>query len=310
MSRLADGALRLGYRVGWTLACRVPEGWVARIAARTSRRTRRRNGQHVQTLRRNLAAATGAPVTDALVEAGLASYLRTLYEVLALPGWSAEQAVGRVSTVGEDILRSAFAAGGAVVALPHSGNWDLAGAWACRTGMPVTTVAEQLADAEFRAFARFRQGLGMEVISQRDPGTVPALAEAIHQGRLVCLVADRDLGRAGLPVTWRGQPVTMPAGPAMVARRTGAALIPAVCHYTPTGMTIVFGPVVAHQPGRSGLEAMTQQVADFFAARIAEHPEDWHMMQPFFGQNRGPASPETAGPAPTSPGTATRKAHR
>ena len=92
-------------------------------------------------------------------------------------------------------MRNAYAGAGAVVALPHSGNWDLAGAWACLTGMPVTTVAEQLADAEYAAFVAFREGLGMEVLSHRDPGALAALVDAIHRRRVVCLLADRDLSR-------------------------------------------------------------------------------------------------------------------
>jgi phosphatidylinositol dimannoside acyltransferase len=74
----------------------------------------------------------------------------------------------------------------------------------------------------------------------------------------------------------------MPAGAAVVARRTGAALIPAVCSFEPHGMLIRFGPPVPHRPGRAGLVAMTQEVADFFATGIARAPQDWHLLQPFF----------------------------
>ncbi len=47
-------------------------------------------------------------------------------------------------------------------------------------------------------------------------------------------------------------------------------------------MKIIFGEPIEQRPGRDGLVAMTQQVADFFAERIAERPQDWHVMQPFF----------------------------
>ena len=236
----------------------------------------------MRTLRRNLTAAVGTPADDALLRAALASYLRNFYEVLALPAWSRAEVVKRVTTAGEDTLRTAFATRGAVVALPHSGNWDLAGAWACYTGMPVTTVAEQLGEAEYAAFVGFREGLGMRVLSHQDPATLPTLIRAVADRRLVCLVADRDLLGSGVPVTWRDQQVTMPGGPALVARRSGAALVPAVCTFTPDGMRITFGDVVAERPGRAGLQAMTQDVATFFAEQIARQPEDWHMMQPFF----------------------------
>ncbi|MET1008089.1 MAG: phosphatidylinositol mannoside acyltransferase [Propionibacteriaceae bacterium] len=282
MSSLREAVVRNVYRAGWLGASRIPPGAVRGVISAGSRLARRHNGPHVQTLRHNLSGAIGSPASDDLVRAALASYLRNFYEVLALPGWPAGQVTDRVTTVGEETLRTAYASGGAVVALPHSANWDLAGAWACQTGMPVTTVAEQLADAEFRAFVAFREGLGMEVLSHRDPGTLAALVGAVRAGRLVCLVADRDLAGSGLPVSWGEHTVTMPGGPALVARRAGAALIPAVCAFTPTGMRITFGDVVEQRPGRDGLQAMTQDVASFFAAEIARQPEDWHMMQPFF----------------------------
>jgi phosphatidylinositol dimannoside acyltransferase len=282
MSKLRDAAVRRIYRVGWRIAGKLPRPLVTVIISVASRRAARHNGTHVQTLRHNLTAATGAPASNDLVRAALASYLRNIYEMLALPSWPARKVINQVEVVGELELRSMVAARGAVVALPHSGNWDLAGAWACLTRLPVTTVAEELGGGDFEAFVGFRERLGMEVLSHRDRAAVAELVGAIRRGRVVCLLADRDLEGRGVPVRWRGQRVTMPAGPAMVARRSGAALVPAICQYTPTGMRIVLGAAVKHRPGRDGLIAMTQEVADFFAARIAAKPEDWHLMQPFF----------------------------
>jgi len=89
-------------------------------------------------------------------------------------------------------------------------------------------------------------------------------------------------------VLWRGQHVTMPAGPAIVARRTGAALLPAVCQFSKHGMAIIIGDEIPTRQGRDGLVAMMQDVADFFADTIAKQPEDWHMMQPFFVDQRPP----------------------
>jgi KDO2-lipid IV(A) lauroyltransferase len=83
-------------------------------------------------------------------------------------------------------------------------------------------------------------------------------------------------------VRWGDQQITMPAGPAVVARRAGAVLLPAVCQFTPDGMSIEFGDPITAEPGRAGLVTMTQRVADYFAATIARQPADWHMMQPFF----------------------------
>ena len=270
------------YRFGWRVAARLPTRLVAVIISVVSWVAWQRSDTHIRNLRRNLTYATGSPVNDDLLRAAIKSYFRSFYEVLALPAWSATEIRRRISVVNEHVLRDAYAGSGAVVALPHSGNWDLAGAWACVTGMPVTTVVEQLPPDEFAAFLAFRERLGMQVLSHRDPEVLTTLMGAIRRGRVVSLVADRDLARTGVPVSWRGQPITMPAGPALVARRTGAALLPAVCQFTDDGMAIIIGNPIQPRPGRDGLIAMMQQVADFFADTIAKHPQDWHMMQPFF----------------------------
>lgn len=280
---------RLVHRLGWTYAGRLPQAAVRLLSAVAAPVVVRHDGAHLQNLRRNLSVVTGRAAGTDLLRAAVVSYLRTSWEVLALPSWSTSQIVSRVELVGERTVRNAHAGPGAVVALPHSGNWDLAGAWACATGMPVSTVAEQLPEAEFASFLAFRRSLGMEVLSHRDPGAVTALVAAVRSRRVVCLVADRDLAGAGVQVTFAGQPVTMPVGPALVARLSGAALIPAVAHYggeplrRGSRMRLVCGPVIPTRPGRAGLVAMTQDLADFFAARLAEQPQDWHMMQPFFG---------------------------
>jgi KDO2-lipid IV(A) lauroyltransferase len=274
--------LRLLYKLGWRLGPRIPDP-VQRLIARVgSAITVRRGGRHLDQFTENLRVVIGREPDRALVRAGIASYIRNLLEVFALPGWSAERIVARTITSGEEDLRRAIAAEGAVIALPHSGNWDHAGAWACLTGMPVSTVVEELAEPEFTAFRRFREGLGMQVISHRDPAALSELMDAARRHRLVCLVADRDLAGSGVPVSWDGHPVTMPAGPALVARRTGAALFPLVCRFTPDGLHLDIGPRIPHRPGRDGLVAMVQDIADYFAERIRTAPQDWHLMQPFF----------------------------
>ena len=288
--RLPDRArlVRAAYRLGWRHGGRLGEPVVRVVAAAAARVVVARGGVHVDQLRHNLATVAGRPADDELVRAGIASYLRTFWEVLALPRWSPEDVVRRVELVDEAVVREAFTTTGAVVALPHSGNWDLAGAWACLTGMPVTSVAEQLGSEEYAAFLAFRQGLGMEILPHRAPGLVDTLVEHVVRGRLVCLMADRNFSGRGVEVEFAGRRVTLPAGPAQVARRSGAALIPTVAHYggeplrRGSRMRLAIGPAIPAQPGDDGLVAMVQGCADFFTQVLREHPEDWHLLQPFF----------------------------
>lgn len=268
--------------------------FAARVAPHVSTATVRRlgalvaypvvwaNGPHVQTYGHNLSTVIGHPVDDATVRAGVTSWLRTYLEVLALPGWSANEIRARVTTTGEHHLRAAHAGPGVVVALPHLGNWDLAGAWAGLSGFPVTTVAENLGPAEFAAFTAIRGRLGMEVLRHDDPAVLGALVDAVRRRRVVCLVSDRDMMGSGVPVLFAGHRVPIPAGPALIARRTGATLIAAASRYTDDGMVLDISAPIPTRPGRDGLIAMTQDVADFFLGAIRRAPADWHVFQPFF----------------------------
>ncbi|WP_343972128.1 phosphatidylinositol mannoside acyltransferase [Kribbella koreensis] len=279
-------AVDLAFALAWTLVRRLPESVVSAVFRRVADFVVRRNGRGVQRLRSNLAVvrpqATPAEL-DALTAAGMRSYLRYWQEAFRLPEWDDERIVGRVRTVNEKFLRDAHDAGkGVICALPHLANYDHAGAWAGRTGMPVSTVAERLRpESLFDRFVAYRAKLGMEVLplTGSDEHVFGVLAERLRSGGFVCLVADRDLSERGVPVKFFDRQSRMPAGPAALSIRTGAPLIPATLHYDGPDLVITF-----HDPiDRTGGPAqMTQRCADAFALGIAEHPQDWHMLQRIF----------------------------
>jgi KDO2-lipid IV(A) lauroyltransferase len=213
------------------------------------------------------------------------SYLRYWCESFRLPAWSADDLVRRTRTVGEHHIRDAYAQGlGVVVPLPHMGNWDWAGAWACATGMPLVTVAERLRPERlYDEFVAYRTTLGMQILPLTGgDAAFPRLERWVRDGGLVCLLADRDLSRTSIEVRLCGQPARMPRGPAVLARRTGAPLIPVTLHYSGADMTVTFHAPVPHAPGEVGLAVMTQAVADVFTGALRAHAEDWHMMQKVF----------------------------
>jgi KDO2-lipid IV(A) lauroyltransferase len=176
-------------------------------------------------------------------------------------------------------MRGAAASGrGMILALPHSGNWDHAGAWCGATGVPFTTVAERLKpESLYDRFVEFRESLGMEVLplSGGDRPPFEVLVERLEAGGTLCLLSDRDLSARGVDVDFFGATARMPAGPATLALRTGAVLIPATLSFLEDGWQVVFHPEVEH----TDVPTMTQQVAAAFARGIAEHPADWHMLQ-------------------------------
>ncbi|HEY4572095.1 MAG TPA: phosphatidylinositol mannoside acyltransferase [Kribbella sp.] len=286
MDGLRHRAVDLTFALAWTVVRRLPERTVTWLFRLVADRTVRRNGRGVRRLRSNLATvcpeATDAEL-DALTLAAMRSYLRYWQEAFRLPEWTNEQIVGRVRTVNEKILRDAYAAGrGVVCALPHLANYDHAGAWAGLTGMPVSTVAERLEpESLFDRFIAYRKKLGMEVLplTGGDRDVAAVLTDRLRAGGFVCLVADRDLSERGVPVTFFGRPSRMPAGPAALSLKTGAPLIPATLHYDGPELVITFHDAIDPEDGAA---AMTQRCADAFAAGIAAHPQDWHMLQRIF----------------------------
>jgi lauroyl/myristoyl acyltransferase len=289
MSRLVTrNAIDWAYATGW-MAVRVMPESAARTAFDSGARYAARRGGPDQ-LRKNLARVIGvapADVPDALMRASLASYGRYWREAFRLPTMNLPALARRLHdcVLGQDNLDAALAAGrGAVVALPHSGNWDMAGVWLAHTHGTFTTVAERLKpESLYRRFIRYRESLGFEVLplsgGRRPPFEV--LCERLRENRVVCLMAERDLTRTGVQVDFFGGPTRMPAGPAKLAIATGAALLPVHCWFEShqvQGWGQSIHPALDCASG--DVTAITQVLADQFAKNIAAHPEDWHMLQP------------------------------
>ncbi len=195
--------------------------------------------------------------------------------------------------------------GGAVIlALPHSGNWDAAAIWFIDwLGGPFMTVAERLQpESLYQRFLDYRESLGMRVVpltgGERPSSAV--LRDWLDDGGSACLLVDRDFGRGGVPVTFFGRPTTMPSGPALLADRTNAAVIPATCQFNGRGWRIVFHPevpVAGTDRLRDRVASAMQGVADAFTASIADQPEDWHMLGRIWADVRPDPDTRRTGPA-------------
>jgi KDO2-lipid IV(A) lauroyltransferase len=185
---------------------------------------------------------------------------------------------------GVEHLNDALARGrGVVVALPHSGNWDMAGLWFVGRHGQFSTVVEHLApEALYQRFVAYRGSLGFDIVPLTgDETPTRRLLHRLRAGGVVCLLADRDLTGAGMAVEFFGATARMPLGPARLAAATGATLLVVGCWFTADGWGIRFHPPVP-VPDRSAVMRATQTVADCFATDIAAHPQDWHMLQPMW----------------------------
>lgn len=277
------------YGFAWAAVRKLPERAAVGLGRRIADTAWKRRGKGVLRLEANLARVVPDASPARLAElsrAGMRSYLRYWMESFRLPAWSTERMSSGVEITDVHRLTDGIASDrGVILALPHMANWDLAGAY-LTAGLktPFTTVAERLdPEALYDRFVAYRESLGMEVLPHSGASAFGTLARRLRAGGLVALVADRDLSESGIEVKFFGDTARMPAGPAALAQQTGALLLPVALWFddTPVMKGRVYEPVEVPATGsrRDRTAAMTQALADAFADGIAQHPEDWHMLQ-------------------------------
>lgn len=277
------------YSTLWRAVRILPERFAYAIFNRLAVFAYKRNGKRVKRLRSNYQFAKPELTINEienLVLRGLKSAMRYWCETFRISDWSKERIFETVDTEQEQYLLEPIQSGrGLIVALPHAGNWDHAGAYFCARGVRVNTVAEHLKPERlFRKFLKHREAMGMQVLDL-NAGVFSELEKLLHCGELVALVADRDLSRSGVNVRFFGKTARMPAGPALLAYKTKADLITAYVSYTDTGIHIKFTSPVAvnYQAEQSSeIERVTQLLAQQFEIDISESLESWHMQQRVF----------------------------
>jgi phosphatidylinositol dimannoside acyltransferase len=278
----------------WRLVRKLPEPVAFALGGLGGRVYHRLDAGRREALTANLGQVLGlAPGSRRLrraVRRGFVSYGRYWVEAFRLEDLTPAQIRQRLRIDGREHIDTALAAGrGAIFASPHLGNWDAGGAWLAASGYPATAVVERLRPAElYERFAVYRRALGLELLPLDDgPETLRGVVRALRAGRLACLVCDRDLTGGGLEVRLFGGRAVMPGGPASIALRTGAPLLPcAVYHDRRPGRwrAVVHPPLRPERSGdtRKDTLALTQRLADEFEGLIAAAPTQWHVLSRYF----------------------------
>lgn len=250
----------------------------------------RKNGKRVQRLRTNyqviLPDATKVEL-EALVRSGLSSAMRYWCDTFRISDWSLDKTLLSTRTNNEEFLFDPIKEKrGVIVAVPHAGNWDHAGAYFCAKGARVNTVAEHLKPERlFRKFLAHRERMGMRVLDL-NANVLDDLRKILREDKeLVALVADRDLSRSGINVRFFDKVARMPAGPAILAYETEADLITAYVCYREKGIEVFFTPPIKinRDAERSTeITRITQVIAGRFEDAIRKEPASWHMQQRIF----------------------------
>ena len=318
--QLSERLTGVAYQLGWKVICRVPESVARWVFTEVADIAWRRQGPGVQVLEANLVrvlryrqnqaspqdTAVDGKDLRTLSRAVLRSYARYWLEVFRLPVIPVDRIVSGMHFYGPNeatIFRHLKAGRGVIVALPHMGNFEQAGAWVIAEGAgKFTTVAERLKpESVFESFVRFRQTLGFEVLPLTGGGSpFGTLAQRLRAGGLICLVSDRDLKESGIEVEFFGEKARI-AAVAALAVHTGAALMPTATWFEGDDWAAtIYDEIPVPETGTRAekIAVMSQQLAHRFEQAISEHPQDWHMLQRVFTADLDPARLHPGGDRP------------
>lgn len=290
----------LAYRAGSGLLSILPEPAVRCLGLRAGRLAWRRAGRPgrpgyrremaLRHMRRVLPAA-GEDEVERTAEELFAAYGRYWAEVLWFRPRRFAEVRSRMSASGLEHVRAVQAAQRPmIIALPHIGNWEMAAVLADEEGVRITAVAEALADRRLADwFTGMRARLNIGVVLAEGPGTMRKLLSLLREGHTIALVADRNIGGRGIEVEFFGEKTALPAGPAVMALRTGAALLAGASYFQPGAghRMAVLPPIEAPERGAPDRAAvMTQELAGRFEQLIREAPAQWHLVQPNWPSDR------------------------
>lgn len=282
------------YRGASTLARLLPAGVVdagaPQLAALTALRSSDRRAM-VERHQRRLDPGLAGPALRQRVREVYRSYGRYYGDSFRLPGVSPAELDARLTCDGYEQVEAARSTGtGPILLLPHLGSWEWAAFWLTRVRhVPVTAVVERIdPPALFDWFVEFRQGIGLEIVPL-GPEAGRSIVSAIRQARVVALLCDRDITGTGVEVDFFGEKTTLPSGPAVLALRTGAQLLPtAVYDRGRVHHGVVRPPVPVERRGsfRDDVARITQHIAYELEDLIRAAPQQWHLLQPNWPSDR------------------------
>jgi KDO2-lipid IV(A) lauroyltransferase len=290
-SRLVD----FGYWLGWNALWIMPTRWAHYLFNKAAQIAWRKESVPIKQLEMNLARVLGCEVSDPRIRPlslrAMQSYMRYYCETFMLSRWTDEQIFGMVRTEDSEPVMKAVKNGGVVLALPHLGNWDWAGAWAAHSFGSLCTVAERLRpEGVFQKFLKARTDRGLTLMPlSGDGGTYEYLRDHVNQGRVVALLSDRDVAKSGMSNEFFGHRASLPIGAALLAIDTGRPLFTCAPWYDGENLVISFdqevvfdrSPVQGRDRVRRAQE-VTKLIVTNFEKHIKAHPENWHQLQPIW----------------------------
>ena len=289
------------YWAGWNILSLLPEFIVRFLFDAAAKYVWQKKIKGIRQLELNLSRATGlaidSPQIRELSLVNLKNYLRYYREVFLLPRWSITKINKKVIVRNVAQVDAALKKGGIVIALPHMGNWDLAGAWAANYFGQLCTVAERLRpEGVYQKFLKVRRKLGLTLISlEGDGNPYEFLKSNLLKGAPVALLADRDVSGTGMSNTFFGVPTKTPIGPALLAVESDLPLFTCATWYEGDKLIIEFDSQVelpfeenfstqvpSTRASVKKAQEMSAIILQRFEKYIAAQPQSWHQLQPIW----------------------------
>jgi lauroyl/myristoyl acyltransferase len=266
---------RLPARPAWTVI-----GWFTRasyILWPTKRRWSNTNFGRV------LGKPPDSPAVRKLALRAYATYARYLVELMRLPRLSQAQAATLVDGDGLDgVERYWRSSKGVVLVICHVGNNEVVAAGVANRGWPISVVADDSAFPElFEILRRQRESWGAHVIPWRNLREVYGV---LRRHELLALLVDWGYRDDGIPVKLFGAWTTLPAGPAALAAKTGATILPIAIRRQPNDHFLVEldEPINVPSSNPADIQAASQAVAAALERIISAAPDQWYSFKPMW----------------------------
>jgi KDO2-lipid IV(A) lauroyltransferase len=275
------------YRASSWLLGRLPLGPTARVGGWMAIAAYALWPEKRRYVRANAARILGLPPgdrrVDALGRAVFRNQVRWVVEGMHLPRMTREAHVARVGGAGPDRVHAAWNdANGVILAGLHIGNGDAACAGLAGRGWPMYILADDTAyDDLFQLFVDQRRSWGVEVIRWRNLRDV---YRVLRRRAILGLLVDWGYRPDGQPVRLMGAWTTLPSGPAILAARTGATILPFWTIRRPDGSFVaeVAEPILVTSTEPAEIARATQAIATALEPSIREAPEQWCVFKPMW----------------------------
>ncbi len=222
------------------------------------------------------------------------SYNRMMYEFFRLPHITREELLENVEIVGKENLENCVARGrGVIIITTHIGNWELAGVAVAQLGYALHAVAGvQLTRWLSGAVRDTKTELSITTISPEDG--FRKILRALDHNDPVALVVDGNLYTHGQTVEWFGRETPFPAGPGVLAQRTGALVMPGYCERVRPGKFRVVMEKPIDPAAFASTALLHQAIAASAERMIRDHLDEWCIFRPLWTQPEGAPAAEPA----------------